>query len=141
MNSRCSVTASNSSNSSFVSSKRKRGSSCSDDVVQDDVVATTTSPSKNDIIHLNNLGVDCFEHGVITDATKCFQNAMEIFSSQSSGSTVPVGAPPVSRQVSLESCSSTRPSPSHKDPLATSEEKEAAMIYDTESVASDAEVP
>ena len=28
---------------------------------------------------LNNLGVDCFEHGRIPDASKCFRNAMRIF--------------------------------------------------------------
>mmetsp|Transcript_28949 Transcript_28949/g.61157 ORF Transcript_28949/g.61157 Transcript_28949/m.61157 type:complete len:793 (-) Transcript_28949:78-2456(-) len=33
----------------------------------------------SDVATLNNLGVDCFEHGGIPDASKCFQNAMSIF--------------------------------------------------------------
>ncbi|KAL7549730.1 hypothetical protein ACHAWF_012996 [Thalassiosira exigua] len=32
-----------------------------------------------DVAILNNLGVDCFEHGVLPDASKCFRNAMSIF--------------------------------------------------------------
>jgi len=32
-----------------------------------------------DVAILDNLGVDCFEHGGIPDALKCFQNAMSIF--------------------------------------------------------------
>mmetsp|Transcript_4094 Transcript_4094/g.9192 ORF Transcript_4094/g.9192 Transcript_4094/m.9192 type:complete len:837 (-) Transcript_4094:109-2619(-) len=32
-----------------------------------------------DVAILNNLGVDCFEHGGIPDASQCFQNAMSIF--------------------------------------------------------------
>ena len=37
------------------------------------------SPAAVDVALLNNLGVDCFEHGVLPDASKCFRNAMSIF--------------------------------------------------------------
>ena len=41
--------------------------------------AHTKSFNPADVVILNNLGVDCFEHGGIPDASKCFQNAMSIF--------------------------------------------------------------
>ena len=46
--------------------------------------ASSTTPSSSsfnqlDVAKLNNLGVDCFEHGVIPDASKCFSDAMSIF--------------------------------------------------------------
>ena len=39
------------------------------------------APSCNptDVAMLNNLGVDCFEHGVIDESSNCFRNAMSIF--------------------------------------------------------------
>lgn len=121
--------ASNNISTNSSSSKRKRESSSFAGKAKDDVVATT--PAKNDIILLNNLGVDCFEHGIMTDATKCFQNAMEIFSSRPGGK-MPTVVASMSRRVSF----GTYPSqpPSSKD-FSTSDVKvkAARMEEDTES--------
>ncbi|KAL7444549.1 hypothetical protein ACHAXM_009478 [Skeletonema potamos] len=129
--------SSNSNNNSF-SSKRKRTSSSCAEQAQEAVVATN-APAQNDIVLLNNLGVDCFEHGVITDATKCFQNAMEIFASRPGGSTSNI-ATSMSSQVSCISLDSTSRSSSNKDlSTTTSFHDQDAIMGDAEAAAPDSE--
>ena len=131
--------SSNCSNSSISSSKRKlRNISCADQA-QDAVVATTNAPAQNDIVLLNNLGVDCFEHGVITDATKCFQNAMEIFSSRPGGSISTI-VTSMSSQVACVSLDSSSRSSPNKDLVATSSrDQEDVIMEDAESASSGSE--
>ncbi|KAK1747678.1 tetratricopeptide repeat protein [Skeletonema marinoi] len=129
----------NSSNScSIGSSKRKRGSISFADQTEEDVVATTNTPAQNDIVLLNNLGVDCFEHGILTDATKCFQNAMEIFSSRPGGS-ITTNLTSMSSQVSCISLDSSSQSSPDKVLVTTSAHDQDVIMEDAESAASDSE--
>lgn len=125
------------SSGSISSSKRKHLSISCAGQADEDVVATTHTPAQNDIVLLNNLGVDCFEHGILTDATKCFQNAMEIFSSRPGG-TIPPNLPLMSSQVSCVSLDSlSRSSPDQV--VSTSAHDQDAIMGDAESEAPVAE--
>ncbi len=131
----------NSSNcsSSIGSSKRKHNSISCSDQTDEDVVATTSAPAQNDIVLLNNLGVDCFEHGILTDATKCFQDAMEIFSSRPGG-RIPANLTSMSNQLSCVSLNSSSMCSPDEVLVATPAQDQNIIMEDAES-SSDSEAP